>query len=390
MDDTTIMARPYPHATKLLGIVVLLVAVLAVVSNVTYPRQTDFIAYWAASVLSLHHQAAAAYDPAAIAAAEHAGAAFATSLPFGYPPPFLLVMLPFGLLPYAAATGAFVCATAAAYLAATARLWRGSAWLALAFPPVAVNAIIGQNGLLTAALMIGAAIALPRRPLLAGLLAGCLVIKPQLAILVPLAFAAGGQWRAFAGAALSSLGLSALALICFGPGIYVAFAHAMPLFASVVSSGLTGWYKMASVYAALRIAGLDAQAAWAVHGAVALAAAAMVAIVWRGRHDLSAKMAVLVAAAMLVSPYLYIYDTVALVVPFFWLAMHGADRRVLAILWLLPIFSVAQNWGFDRSINPMPLVPIGLLTLIGVRLFGRRTVAAIPRPAPASGLNNPC
>ena len=248
----------------------------------------------------------------------------------------------------------------------------GSAWLALAFPPVAVNVMIGQNGLLTAALVIGAAIALPKRPLLSGLLVGCLIIKPQLAILYPLAFVAGRQWRAFAGAALSSLGLSALALIWFGADSYAAFIRAMPLFASVVSGGLTGWHKMASVYGALRLAGLGSQPSWAIHVAVALAAAAMVAIVWRGRHDLMAKIAVLVAASMLVSPYLYVYDTVALVVPFFWLAAQGTDRRWLAALWLLPIVSVAQNWWPADPLDIMPLVSIGLLALIGAQLFARR------------------
>lgn len=116
---------------------------------------------------------------------------------------------------------------------------------------------------------------------------------------------------------------------------------------------------------------MRAHAAWTIHIVIALAAAALVAIVWRGRHALPAKIAVLVAASMLVSPYLYVYDTVALIVPFFWLATHGADRRILAALWLLPAVSIAQNWWIDLGIDPMPLVPIGLLALLGRQLFGR-------------------
>jgi len=376
--DETVTARLYPRAHKLLGLAVLFVAVLAIVSNIADPRQTDFIAYWAAAVLTLHGQAAAAYDPIALAGVEHVGAAFTSRMPFGYPPAFLLVALPAGLMPYTLAVAAWIGVTAAGYIAAAKTLLPGSAWLAAAFPPVAVNVMIGQNGLLTAALIIGAAITLPRRPFTAGLLVGCLVIKPQLAILFPLAFVVGGQWRAFMGAALSSLGLSALALACFGTGTYIAFFKAMPLFASVVAGGLTGWYRMASVYGSLRLAGLDAQTAWAIYAAVALAAAAMVAIVWRGRHDPQAKMAVLVAASMLISPYLYVYDTVALVVPFFWLATQRTDRRLLAVLWLIPVVSLAQNWGLNGTMDLMPLVAIGLLVLLGLRLFGqngRRVIA---------------
>jgi hypothetical protein len=94
----------------------------------------------------------------------------------------------------------------------------------------------------------------------------------------------------------------------------------------------------------------------------------MVWTVWRGRHDTSAKCTVLVAASMLVSP-LYVYDTVMLVVPFFWPAANGADRRVLAVVWLLPVISFPQNWWRNGTVNLAPLVPIGLVILVDVRLF---------------------
>ncbi len=376
------MQPPFPRALQLLALATIFVTGLSVFSNFAYPRQTDFIAYWAAAVLALHGTPAAAYDPATLAAAQAAGASFTSLMPFGYPPAFLLLALPFGLLPYATATAAWIVATAAAYMAAARRLMPGWAWLTAAFPPVLVNGMIGQNGLLTAALVMMAAAWLKRRPFVAGLFVGCLVIKPQLAILYPLAFVAGGQWRAFAGAALSALGLSALAWICFGTGTYLAMIRAAPLFASVVSGGATGWYKMASVYGSLRLAGAGDGVAWSIHAAVALAAAAMVAIVWRGRHDPGAKMAVLVAASMLASPYLYVYDTVMLVLPLLWLARQGADRRWLAALWLLPMISVAQNWGFHRFMDLMPLVPIALLVLIG-RQLRAQAVATVPQPVPA-------
>ena len=275
----------------------------------------------------------------------------------------------------------WIAATAAAYLAAARKLPLGTVWLAAAFAPVAVNGMIGQNGLLTAALVIGAAINLDRRPFLAGLLVGCLVIKPQLAVLFPLAFLADGRWRAIAGAAMAAIGLSALALLCFGLDSYRAMMASTPLFASIVSSGTTGWFRMASVYSALRLAGLDTSIAWAAHLLVAFAATAMVWIVWRRRHDTSAKFAVLVAASMLISPYLYVYDTVTLVVPFLWLAANGADRRVLAVLWLLPVISLLQNWRWNAAMNLAPLVSIGLLALLGFRLLLANRAGTAPRQA---------
>ncbi|HEY0270115.1 MAG TPA: hypothetical protein VGC10_03900, partial [Sphingomonas sp.] len=124
-------------------------------------------------------------------------------------------------------------------------------------------------------------------------------------------------------------------------------------------------------------AGLGNQPAWTCHILVALAAAAMTAIVWRGRHDLSAKMAVLVTASMLASPYLYVYDTAVLLMPLLWLLGQGESRRWLVPLWLLPTPSIAQNWGFNQSIDLMPLLPIALLLLIGRRLRSRRSAEDI-------------
>jgi ABC-type nickel/cobalt efflux system permease component RcnA len=51
---------------------------------------------------------------------------------------------------------------------------------------------------------------------------------------------------------------------------------------------------------------------------------------------------------------------------------------LLAVLWLIPVVSLAQNWGLNGTMDLMPLVAIGLLVLLGLRLFGqngRRVIA---------------
>ena len=65
----------------------------------------------------------------------------------------------------------------------------------------------GHNGFLTALLLGGGLILLERKPFLAGLLLGCLVYKPQFALVLPLLLLALWNWRAIAGAAVSSLAL---------------------------------------------------------------------------------------------------------------------------------------------------------------------------------------
>ena len=61
--------------------------------------------------------------------------------------------------------------------------------LALAFPAVLINIGHGQNGFLTAALLGGALVVLDRRPLVAGILFGLLVYKPQYGLMIPLVLA---------------------------------------------------------------------------------------------------------------------------------------------------------------------------------------------------------
>ena len=75
--------------------------------------------------------------------------------------------------------------------------------LACAFPGILANAMVGQNGFVTAALLGGALIFMERRPLLAGGLIGLLSFKPHLGILIPVALVAGGHWRVIAAAAVT-------------------------------------------------------------------------------------------------------------------------------------------------------------------------------------------
>jgi hypothetical protein len=76
--------------------------------------------------------------------------------------------------------------------------------------------------------------------------------------------------------------------------------------------------------------------------------------VWRAwRHDWEAKIPILAASSLLVSPYLFTYDAVLLVAPLAWLA----ERRPwwalgIAVLSALPL---AQAWGLYGGPNVTPL-----------------------------------
>jgi len=126
--------------------------------------------------------------------------------------------------------------------------------LALAFPAVFINLGHGHNGLLTATLFGAALAVLDQRPLLAGFLFGLLTYKPQFGILIPLVLIATGRWRAFAAAVATVSTLVIVATLAFGLSVWDAFSASLHFTRIVVlESGQTGWYKIQSVFAWVRM-----------------------------------------------------------------------------------------------------------------------------------------
>ena len=347
-----------------IALLFLFIGVIALVTILADPYQMDFVSYWAGARLAVAGDPAGAYDLALHRSVELGAVSLNGALPFAYPPCFLLLLAPFGLLPYPVAAFDWVLLGFAAYCIALRRWAPAQPWLALSFPPLMVNVVTGQAGFLVAALLIGGMILLPKRPLAAGLLLGLLVVKPQLGLILPVVLLAGREWRAIAGAAASSIGLLALGLLVFGLAPYLAWLGNAGLATAIAGEGLAGWHRMGSPYGALRAAGLASEAALALHALVALAAAAAACLVWRGKAGLEARAGALAAATALASPYLFVYDLLILVVPFLWLVGRGRHLLLLLLAWAILFLALVQVAGWSGGPNLMPLAPIILLALI--------------------------
>lgn len=363
-----------------IALLFLFIAVVALVTMIGEPYQMDFVSYWAAARLADSGNPAGAYDLALHRSVELGAIPLGGALPFAYPPCFLLLLAPFGLLSYPAAAADWVLLTFAAYCAAMRRWAPAMPWLALSFPPLLVNVITGQAGLLTAALFVGGMALLPKRPLAAGLLLGLLVVKPQLGLVLPLALLAGREWRAAAGAAASAAGLVLLSLVLFGWAPWQAWLGNAGFIASIASDGLAGWHRMASVYGALRLAGAPAALAWAAHGLVALAAAAAAGHIWYRKEDPGIRAAALAAATALASPYLFVYDAAILVVPFLWLIGQRRALPLAGLAWAILMLALVQTVGWSGGPNLTPLAAIVLLVLTVVQ--PRRLSASASDTAP--------
>ena len=330
--------------------------------NFVHPRPVDFLSYWAVAQMALEGRGEAIYDIAAHRSVEMSAVPIQGLLPFPYPPPFLLIVAPFGLLPYGVAFAAWVLVAGLLYVVAASRHFRPA--FALAHPGVVSNGLVGQNGFLTSAIILLGTRWLEVRPLLAGAILGLMVIKPQLAVLLPVALVAGRHWHALAGAATSSLLLLAAALLAFGIGAYEGFLRILPVYAEFMSAGGWPWNEMASPFAFARYLGASAAVALAIHSVIA-ATAAM--IVWRAwRRGWEGRVPILAAATILIPPYLFSYDALLLVLP---LASLMVDRRrswLVPIVWGLSALPLASNFGLYAGPNTITIAAIILLISMSV------------------------
>ncbi len=142
-----------------------------------------------------------------------------------------MFLQPLGGLGYIPAYLTWIGATFGAYVVAVAgRDWRSlQLWMVIVAPTTLLSIISGQNGFLTAALIIGGFRLIRRRPFWADVVLGCVVFKPQLFALIPIVLLAGRRWRALMGLAASVLGLTALSVAAFGPMMWLNWVRAMPV-----------------------------------------------------------------------------------------------------------------------------------------------------------------
>lgn len=279
---------------------------------------------------------------------------FWEGLPFhnwSYPPHYLFLVAPFGLLAYLAAYAAW-CTTGLVAIGTVVRAMKLDLppWLVPgALAPVAlVNVLYGQNGLILGALLVGGLWWRDSRPWLAGILLGLLTVKPQLGILVPVLLLLQGNWRTIAGACIAALSLILLSALAFGRGAWSDYVTLVsPLQYQIMTEGI-GFFTsmMQTPFRAARALGLANEYAWPIHAAFALAALALaVYAAWRLRDGPARQSATAatIAATFVVSPYAMSYDMVALVcAALIWTASarqgFGAGRGLLAAaVFVLPL-----------------------------------------------------
>lgn len=363
-------------AASLIGVVFLVAGSAGLNDSYGRPLGTDFASFYAAGTLVRDGLAAQAFDQAAHFSREQAIFGATTQYyAFQYPPVFLLAGAALAQLSYLPALVVWQIATLILYGLAMRAIVASSApdrlWLllAVAFPAVFINLGHGQNGFLTAALFGGALAVLDRRPLVAGLLIGLMIYKPQFGLMIPLVLLATGRWRVILAAAATVIVLVSITLIAFGPEGWPAFFASMTFTRTVLlEQGDVGWHKLQSVFAWVRLWGGPVALAYVIQGLVTLAVAAALIWFWRSDARYPLKAAALLVGTLLATPFCLDYDLMLLAPAIAFLAVDGLrhgfcawHKTVLAALWLLPLIA--------RSVAEAVSIPIGAPLLLVAFVF---------------------
>jgi hypothetical protein len=318
---------------------------LAMSDPVCFSPFCDYPDFWAAGILARGHLLATLYHPDLFLAwrRNFFGQADIPPLNWMYPPPALL---PSALISFAPLVpGYFLWLAALAALSAWALRGAGVAWryilVTLLSPAALWNLLLGQVGVLCGALLVAGLLSLPVRPVKAGLLLACLVIKPQFGLLAPVLLLASRNKRAFISAACAVLIILLLATACFGWNVWgLFFGPAREASRIVLETPYPGEQIHAvSVFWAARGFGASVNSAFLAQGLSASAAAYATWRAWRlDVADATARVALTTCLVPLVTPYGYGDDLVGLSLAFAMLARR--DRPGLsigaAIMWVCP------------------------------------------------------
>lgn len=340
----------------------------------------DFVAFYSASQAVQGGNARQVYDATFMKARQHAlvGDDTVGYLPFMYPPTFLLLVAPLSALPYFPALALWLALPLGALLLTIGRSVEvppAALFMVIAAPAAGQAAFAGQNGFLFAALLSAGLLLHERQPVLAGILLGFATAKPQLAALVFPALAFGRHWRALAAAAAMVIVMVLISAAAFGPEIWLTYIKVPGLAREWLAAGRLPWPRMPTVYAALRLAGLGDLPASIVQILAALLVTASVAWIWWCKGPVRLRIAALLAAAPLATPFMYDYDLPFMLTALALFVAEAAstgwrpwEKPLTLAVWLQPVWW----WTLSATVWGISIAPLiyGLFFLAIMRRTG--------------------
>ncbi|HEY0829580.1 MAG TPA: glycosyltransferase family 87 protein [Candidatus Dormibacteraeota bacterium] len=294
-----------------------------------YAVRNDFRLAYAAALVGLRDGYSRLYD---LSAQQRAilglGSGFNVQ-PFISPLPLAWLVTPLTALPFVVGLVLWTALLVAALLwtwyllapgAGVARAAHLLLWLGVF--PVAFGVMVGQPGALVAAAVATAWWLLrANRQVAAGLVLSLLVLKPQLALLVPVALLVAGYRNTFASWLVASAVIGVIALVLLGP-------DGVARYRDVLGQTQTAAWDITRRYSISGPLGLG----WELRVVEVAVVVVTVVAAWRQRHSPERVIAAGIVGTMLFTPYLGFQDFLMLIVAGWLIVRSGATTAQVALL----------------------------------------------------------
>jgi hypothetical protein len=362
-------------------------AVPGLVDRVGRLKGSDYVQFYVMGAMVLDGRTDALYDPQAHLEEGrrriHPELQLYATHP-NYGPQIALAFAPLAPLPYLWSLRVFLALSCLCYAFSVWIVWRECealrphgaviAVLAAASPLWLTVVRYGQASAFSLLIWSLAFVAFRRqRPLVAGLVIGCLAYKPQLGMVVGVVLLASRQWRVLIGAATTAIGQLGVAWLTAGAPVLRQYfvelwtlardPRLVQIYPSEIHS-LRGFFQLL----------IPSPSVVTVLSLVALCGALVLAIrSWRGVAPLALRWSEVALLTILASPHLIAYDLVLLTLPLLliadWIVAQPERARRPAVTLMLPLLYFAPFSGSIVARVTGVQVSVIVMTILAWRMY---------------------
>jgi Glycosyltransferase family 87 len=339
----------------------------------------DFFCFWSAGRMALDGHVLDIFNPKVLAAFQqnYLKAPSDFSVLWFYPPLLLLhISCIFAILPYKLAYFLYLLISFTAYYGLTRRYFPAAKPLyIMAFPGFWFNVLMGQNGLLTAVILIAGLIQLTKSPTISGVVFALLSYKPHLCLAVPLYLIVERRFQTIVIGAAALSGMVAFSVAVYGTAAWFAFFEGIREAQNFNHLGETVKFaSFAHLYGSLRILGFNHALAMQLNYAFVAVASIAAMRIWIYSGDQFSKYSTMILMTILLPPHLTYYDLVVTGAVILWLWPQPSLRPGLALLWVAPFL-----WPSVGALG-VPMVPVAAALLLVQLNKGLSAARTTPSP----------
>jgi alpha-1,2-mannosyltransferase len=302
----------------------------------------DFVQFYVGGTLVRGGRTASLYDwRTALAMMHEIAPQWKFGLPMVYGPQVEALFVPLSRFSFLMAAAIWVAISVGVYLACCYLLWRSCPALApysslfwplvLAYPAFFHYVIRGQiSPLMLVCFTAGWFAFRADRPLLAGLVLGCLAFKPQFLVAIPIVFLLARAWKPLVGTVVGAAGQLALTWAWCGTEVMRQYLWTLANLSRLVAATETtkAHAQMHSLRSFFSLLAPCPNVALGFTLITTVIIMVLAARTWRSDLPLPVRFSALIVALVLVNPHLFVYDLLVLVPALILLAEWILNERI--------------------------------------------------------------